>query len=140
MARITVNPDVASAGARPVWAKGKYTLRIREIKEEVSQGEKTAGQPLLNIEFEPVGEVTDVEGRVLENPGRIWSRILVEPVTTKLGNTISFLRPLIEAAGLAWGGEIDTEELLEKEVIARIKISEYKGDDRNEISGYVKAS
>ena len=136
MPRITVNPDVQSAGGRIVWAKGRYPLRIREIQEQTS----STGKAMLVIEYEPVGEVTDIDGRQPSNPGRLWDRVLVEPVQTKLGNTISFLRPLIEAAGLTWGGEIDTDDLVGKEVLARVTVGEYQGNERNEITGYVKAS
>jgi len=136
--RITVNPDVAAAGGGILWGKGRTQLRIRGIEEQTS---KERGLPMLSIEFEPTDAITDSDGNTVDaqSAGRIWDRVMVEPITTKRGQTISFLRPLIEACGLTWGGELDTEQLVGKELTARVGIEEYEGRERNTITGYVKA-
>ena len=139
MARIVVNPDVqAASGDFPLWADGKYHLRIDEIQEETS----AKGQPMLRVSLVPTDSVTDEEGNTLPNPGRLFDRVMVEPVTTKKGQAISFLRVIVEAAGLSWQ-DFDTDELQGREVVARVGRSTYTTKDgqsrtRNEIVGYVK--
>ena len=133
MPRITVNPDVQAAGGRPVWAKGRYPLRIRDVQ----QTESSTGKAMLVVEYESTNDVLDVDGNTVAGGGRIWDRVLIEPIQTKTGNTISFLRPLIESAGMDWS-DFDTDDLVGKEVTARVTVGEYNGNERNEITGYVK--
>ena len=133
MPRITVDPTVESATGFPVWAAGRYTLRIAEVEQATSK----SGKPMLSLTLEAVGEVLDKNGSALGNAGKIWDRVMVDPITGKNGNQVSFLRPLIEAAGLTWG-DFDTDDLVGKEVQAQVAIEEYQGQERNGIGRYIK--
>ncbi len=134
MGKITVNPDVQGAGEFPVWAEGEVDFEVTRIEERRS----SKGQAMLNVELVPQGEVLDERGVAIEKPGRIFDNIMVDPVGTKNGGQVSFLRPFIEACGLTWG-DFDTDQLQGAKVRAKVIIGEYNGRRRNEIGRYVKA-
>lgn len=133
--RITVNPDVPSTGGFPVWAPGQYRLRITGLEEQTAK----SGAAMLNVTHEPVDAVLDQKGGAIATAGKLFNRVLIEPVRSKDGErSFSFLRALVEGAGLDWQ-DFDTDELLGKEVLAHVKITQFEGNERNEIGRYIKA-
>ena len=137
MPRIQVNAEVQSASGFPLWGEGTYGLRITEVTQTTA----STGKAQLRLRLEPVAEVVDESGKPLGTPGTLLDFVTVDPIQGKSGGTFSFLRALWEAAGLAWGSEIDTDELVGKEVQAKVAIEkDQKGNDRNRIKRYVKAA
>ena len=137
MPRISVNPDVQSASGFPLWGEGTYDLRVKQVDSTTA----STGKAQLKLRLEPVGEVPDEQGVALGNPGTLVDYVTVDPIQGKNGGTFSFLRALWEAAGLAWGADIDTDLLLDRVVKAKVNIEkDQKGNDRNRIKRYVKAS
>ena len=137
MPRIQVNADVQAAGGFPLWAEGNYELRIKEVEQTTA----STGRAQLRVRFEPLAEVRDDAGKVLEQPGTLLDYVTIDPIQTKNGGTVSFLRGLYEAVGLPWNSEIDTDELVGKEVRARVNIEkDKKGEDRNRVKRYIKGS
>lgn len=135
MPRITVNPDVESAGGFPVWAAATYRLRVDEVKEKTSG----SGKAMLNVKLVPVDVVNDDKGNPISSPGSLYDNIMVEPVKGKSGGTFSFLRPFVESCGLVWG-DFDTDQLQGRECTAKVVIGEYNGNERNEVARYLKAA
>ena len=132
MGRIIVDPTAESASGFPVWAPGRYTLRILEVEEATTK----AGKPMLVITHEAVGDVFDEQGNALTNAGRLWDRVTVDPIVGKNGNQVSFLRPLIESAGLPWS-DFNPEDLVGKEVTAQVGVGEYQGRKLNKVARYI---
>ena len=134
MGRITVNPDVQGAGEFPVWAEQEVEFEVANVEERPS----STGQAMLNVTLQPTSAVLDEQGRELGKPGKLYDNIMVDPVATKNGGTVSFLRPFVEACGLAWS-DFDTEQLQGAHLRAKVIIGEYNGRRRNEVGRYVKA-
>lgn len=137
MPRIQVNAEVQASAGFALWAEGTYALRIREVE----MTKASTGKAQLLTTLEPTGEVLEHEtGRPIANAGTVREYVTIDPVTTKTGGTISFLRALWEAAGLVWGSEIDTDELVGRELKAAIVVQkDNKGTDRNRIKRFMKA-
>jgi hypothetical protein len=133
MPRIQVQPDVQSAtGLRPVWKPDTYRLRIKEVESTTSSN----GKPMLRLVLETLDEIVDEND---QNIGvqEVWDFIMVDPQPGARGGQISFLRPLVESAGLDWQ-DFDTEELEGKEVTARTNVGEYKGNKQTNVAAYIK--
>ena len=130
MPMITVNPDARSAGEFPNWRAGEYELEITEIEQTVTK----TGKDQLVLKLSPVDEVMDVDGNPLPKPGTLRDWVLIDPVQTKNGGTVSFLRAVVESAGLEWSN-FNSDDLLNKNLRARVGISE---TGRNEILRYLK--
>ena len=141
MPRIQVNADVQAAGGFPLWADGVYTLRITETEATTA----STGKAQLRVRLEAVSAINDEGGRPLANPGTLLDFVTIDPIQTKTGGTVSFLRGLWEAAGLSWGADIDTDDLIGKEVSAKVAIEKFVKKDgteteRNRVKRYMKPS
>ena len=139
MPRIQVNADVQAAGGFPLWADGVYTLRVTEAEQTTA----STGKAQLRVRLEPVGEVNDENGRPLATAGTLLDFVTIDPIQTKLGGTVSFLRGLWEAAGLPWGSDIDTDDIVGKEVQAKVAVEKFTKKDgteteRNRVKRYIK--
>ena len=135
--RIQVNAEVQSASGFPLWAEATYLLRITEVEQTTA----STGKAQLKVRLTPINNVQDDSGVPLSAPGTLMDWVTVDPIQTKGGGTVSFLRGLWEAAGLTWNAEIDTDDLMGKEVSARVAIEkDQRGNDRNRVKRYVKAS
>ena len=134
--RINVNSEVQSASGFPLWAPGKYGLRVKELESTTA----STGKAQLKVRLEPVAEVLGEEGGPLSTPGTLVDYITVDPIQSKSGGMFSFLRAFVESAGLSWA-DFDTDELIGREVTAVVAIEpDNKGTNRNRVKRYVKAA
>ena len=136
--RIQVNPDVQAAGGFPLWAEGRYTLRAREAQQTTA----STGKAQLKVIWEPTGDITEHETtKLLSTPGALPDYVTIDPIQGKSGGMFSFLRGLWEAAGLPWGADIELDDIVGREVVAIVAVEkDQRGNDRNRVKRYVKAS
>lgn len=139
MARITVNPNADADAGFDIAAPGVYALRIEASKNfpavQEFDSKSTPGNRGLKIRFvfaDP-SAVTTIKGETAKNLGSIIDQSCLIYPTEKQGK----LRSLVESAGLTWG-DFDTDDLEGREVLAKVDIDNYKGEDKNIVVRYLK--
>ena len=96
----------------------------------------TAGNKGIKVRlvFAEPSSVDTIKGLPAKNLGSIIDNSILTEPADKQGK----LRGLVEAVGLPWS-DFDTEQLAGMEVLAKVDIEEYKGEQRNVVRRYVKA-
>ncbi len=139
MARITANPQADADAGFDIAAPGVYPMRIEGSKNLAAVTEfdskTTVGNKGLKIRLvfaDPSG-VTTIQGNPAKNLGSIIDNSVLISPPEKQGK----LRSLVEAAGLPWG-DFDTDQLIGQEVLVKVEVEEYKGDQKNTARRYIK--
>lgn len=146
MPKISVNPD-AKAPEFVAVAPGEYTMKFERLdKDQVKQSEKGHWMTRMRlVHLTPIEQLTNINGEALkatEVPGSVFVNFMMNPDWQ--GN----LRQAIEATGQEWpkAMEFDDElafgnwiqdSLENREVVARLKTSEYQGNWKNEVARFV---
>lgn len=97
-----------------------YRVRIAAVEQKTSQ---TSGQPYLKFQL----EVSDGEyqGRKLFANASLQSHALFT------------LKAILEACGAGWEEDgIDTEDILGREMLVEVNISDYNGKETNEVTKF----
>ena len=124
--KITTNPSTEVSSFGYVEA-GRYALRVVNVEQK--EGPKA---PYLNWEFEladPNVKATDGKSK----PGHVFE------ITTLKEDAQFALRSLVEALGLEWGAELETDELVGQEFNVNLGIEQYEGNMKNVVKRYIKA-
>lgn len=131
MARLNANPSVEANVAFDVVAPGEYVMRVEEVTEFVSQN---SGNTCWKVRFsyaEP-SSICKVNGDPAKNVGGLFDSGLVISPAEKQGK----LRSLVEALGLRWS-DLDSDDLVGKECIVKVKLEEYQGEQKNGVARYL---
>lgn len=119
-----ISLDFSSVQGYDPLPKGGYIVRIEKVEETTSQ----SGNAMLNMAFE-----------VLE--GEYASRKIFENYVLK-ENCLWKLQSLLAAVGVSTDGVVDLDpqnELLGKVFIASVEVTQYNGQDRNNVSKHEAA-
>jgi hypothetical protein len=124
MAKIDVNLDTTVSSFVAV-AAGKYPMKITKVTD------RRPGKTDLEIQLQhvtPAYELNGVDGETVKGqPSGVYLYTSLAP------DKQSRLRELVEAAGLVWG-DLDTDDLQGKEVLATLKLEEYQGEQKNKVA------
>lgn len=138
MARLSPNLDVKVDEAFDVAAAGVYPMRIKEVLTSDANGlpftsEKGNTSWRVKFEFVDPTAVTNIQGQPCKKLGTIFDMGLVISPSEKQGK----LRGLVEACGMQWR-ELDSEDLIGKEVKVKLDVGLYNGEPRNNVARYIK--
>src|SRR3989304_2098850 len=129
MPRLNASPNAEASIAFEVVKPGTYRLRILEITEFTAASGNTCWK--VRFEYAEPSTLEKLSGGPASNPGNIFDNSLVVSPAEKQGK----LRGFVEAAGLAWR-DLESDELLAQEVLAKVGIEEYDGEQRNVVKRY----
>lgn len=129
MPRLTANPNAEANLAFDVVKPGTYRMRVKEIVEFTAQSGNTCWRARLEY-AEPVDRI---DGQPAQNPGTVLDNSLVAAPADKQGK----LRSFVEACGIGWS-DLDSDQLVGCELVAKIDIEEYNGEQRNTVRRYMK--
>jgi len=137
MPHITVNPQAEADAGFEIAQPGVYRMRIEGATNFPAVQEFTSakGNTCLKVRMvfaDPTSVTTD-KNTVAKNLGSIVDSGLVVAPAEKQGK----LRSLVEACSLPWA-DFDTDQLVGKELQAKVAIEEYNGTKRNNITRYLK--
>ena len=126
--RINVNPNAEVSQFNPVKA-GTYSLRIEAVEQlEGPKGPYLKWRMAITTSTD---EICGIDGEALKGaPSSIFA------ITSLIPEAQFKLRQLVEAAGLAWD-DFDTEDLLGKEISAKVDERTYEGTVSNEVKVYL---
>lgn len=128
MAKLNANPAVEANVTFDVVEPGEYNLRVDSIEPFTSQ----AGNECWRTRLSFTSPVNKIDGTPAQNPGTLIDNSLVAYPPEKQGK----LRSFVEACGLAWS-DLDSDELIGQECIAKVGLEEYKGEQRSVVKRYL---
>ena len=128
MPRLTANPNAEASLAFDTVKPGDYAMRVKEISEETSK----SGNPMWKITLEYVDPTgcAKLDGSPAKNPGTLIDYCVTTPESQ------GKLKGFVLACGERWE-DLDSENLIGKELTVRVKTEKYEGEDRNKVGRYI---
>lgn len=132
MPQLNANPNAEVNLAFDVVKPGTYRMRVKEITEFTASSGNTCWR--VRLEFTDPSSLSKEDGTPVKNAGTLLDSSLVVSPAEKQGK----LRGFVEACGLPWAN-LDSDDLIGREVDCNIKIEEYQGEKKNSVGRYLKA-